>query len=260
MKNKRKRLLRDRWNQLVIAMRGRTDKARSSLLCLQIAAKHAGITDVNGIKREEAIRLVERYLSSCGGPLPQTNLPPAPPVYVDDPSSGVWDRAKAHPEYARIRAVVKGQMGPYWGKPQLARIVNALLAVEIEQSKAPAELKPTMARRLLYSITSINGNMPQTLEPKSDRGESQPPVAQKEFFTSQRWRQLRYSVLLRDRNRCLACGASPETSGAIMQVDHIKPRSKYPELQWEIDNLQTLCEDCNMGKGAWDETDWRKVS
>ena len=36
-----------------------------------------------------------------------------------------------------------------------------------------------------------------------------------------------------------------------------QPRRKHPELALRVDNLQVLCEDCNMGKGGWDDTDWR---
>ena len=28
-------------------------------------------------------------------------------------------------------------------------------------------------------------------------------------------------------------------------------------LELQLTNLQMLCADCNVGKGAWDETDWR---
>lgn len=63
-------------------------------------------------------------------------------------------------------------------------------------------------------------------------------------------------VLIRDGRRCVCCGASPET-GAVMHVDHIKPRRKFPQLALDPDNLQVLCEECNHGKGSWDETDWR---
>jgi 5-methylcytosine-specific restriction endonuclease McrA len=56
--------------------------------------------------------------------------------------------------------------------------------------------------------------------------------------------------------RCQCCGASPAT-GAVMNVDHIKPRRIYPELALEVTNLQVLCGDCNHGKGNWDMTDWR---
>jgi len=43
----------------------------------------------------------------------------------------------------------------------------------------------------------------------------------------------------------------------VLHVDHIKPRSKYPELSLTFSNLQILCEDCNFGKSNIDQTDWR---
>lgn len=76
------------------------------------------------------------------------------------------------------------------------------------------------------------------------------------FLRSYEWRRLRMVVLKRDGARCRACGATP-SDGVRMNVDHIKPRRKYPELALEADNLQVLCEECNHGKGNWDETDWR---
>lgn len=54
----------------------------------------------------------------------------------------------------------------------------------------------------------------------------------------------------------MCCGANP-SDGVKMHVDHIKPRSKFPELALVLDNLQILCEDCNLGKSNKDETDWR---
>jgi len=55
--------------------------------------------------------------------------------------------------------------------------------------------------------------------------------------------------------KCMCCGATDSP----IHVDHIKPRSKHPELELELSNLQILCEDCNMGKGGWDQTDWRST-
>jgi len=40
-------------------------------------------------------------------------------------------------------------------------------------------------------------------------------------------------------------------------VDHIKPRSKFPELELVFDNCQVLCNSCNMGKSNNDYTDFR---
>ena len=76
------------------------------------------------------------------------------------------------------------------------------------------------------------------------------------FYATISWRELRYKALATHGNRCQCCGASPKT-GAVLHVDHVKPRSKYPELSLVLENLQVLCADCNLGKGARDETDWR---
>jgi 5-methylcytosine-specific restriction endonuclease McrA len=76
------------------------------------------------------------------------------------------------------------------------------------------------------------------------------------FYESKEWKQARYQTLRDHGRRCACCGATPAT-GAIMHVDHIKPRYKFPELSLDLNNLQVLCSDCNEGKGAWDSTDFR---
>jgi hypothetical protein len=76
------------------------------------------------------------------------------------------------------------------------------------------------------------------------------------FLRSAEWARLRYDAIKKYGARCRACGATPET-GAIMHVDHIKPRAKFPELALDINNLQVLCASCNWGKGNRDQTDWR---
>lgn len=59
--------------------------------------------------------------------------------------------------------------------------------------------------------------------------------------------RLRFLVMKRDNFKCCICGRSPATTqGLELQVDHIKPWSKGGETI--IDNLQTLCRDCNLGK------------
>lgn len=60
------------------------------------------------------------------------------------------------------------------------------------------------------------------------------------------WR-LRFLVNRRDRFACRACGRSPSVEpGVILHVDHIKAWSKGGETTME--NLQTLCQRCNIGK------------
>lgn len=77
-----------------------------------------------------------------------------------------------------------------------------------------------------------------------------------EFYKSFEWRKLRYKILAKYGRKCMACGT---TTGQI-HVDHIKPLRRYWHLRLVEDNLQILCEDCNHGKGSWDETDWRPKS
>lgn len=78
-----------------------------------------------------------------------------------------------------------------------------------------------------------------------------------EVHNSSRWTTIRYAVLKRDKGRCVLCGRSAE-DGIKLHVDHIKPVSIYPELYYDINNLQTLCSDCNIGKSDSDSINWRK--
>ncbi len=59
--------------------------------------------------------------------------------------------------------------------------------------------------------------------------------------------RLRFLVLKRDNFKCCACGASPAKDPSVdLHIDHIIPWSKGGETT--IDNLQTLCSKCNLGK------------
>ncbi len=59
--------------------------------------------------------------------------------------------------------------------------------------------------------------------------------------------RMRFRVLKRDNFSCRACGASPALRpGLSLHVDHIKAWSCGGETVDE--NLQTLCEGCNLGK------------
>jgi uncharacterized protein (TIGR02646 family) len=82
----------------------------------------------------------------------------------------------------------------------------------------------------------------------------------KNFYTSTHWQELRVRVLENNKCCCMMCGASPKEDGIKLHVDHIKPRSKYPELSLDYNNLQVLCEPCNLGKGNRYETDYRPDS
>jgi len=73
------------------------------------------------------------------------------------------------------------------------------------------------------------------------------------FYESSTWARLRYMAMKRDGFKCLACARDGKST--VLHVDHIKPRSKFPHLELDLNNLQTLCERCNIGKSNEYEDD-----
>ncbi len=62
------------------------------------------------------------------------------------------------------------------------------------------------------------------------------------FSPSMRWK-----VLERDGFKCVKCGRSA-ADGVKLHADHIYPKSRGGMAT--LDNGQTLCDECNIGKGA----------
>lgn len=75
------------------------------------------------------------------------------------------------------------------------------------------------------------------------------------YGNSANWKYLRKKIFEVQGDRCLCCGKKSEH----LHVDHIKPKSRYPHLEFMIDNLQVLCPECNMKKSNSHETDYRKT-
>lgn len=67
-----------------------------------------------------------------------------------------------------------------------------------------------------------------------------------------KWFRLRARVLATYGAKCMKCGSVEN-----IEVDHIKPKSKFPELQWVFENLQVLCRECNVAKWNYHSTDYR---
>jgi 5-methylcytosine-specific restriction endonuclease McrA len=65
------------------------------------------------------------------------------------------------------------------------------------------------------------------------------------FLRSPEWRSMRESILARDGRVCKECGSTER-----INVDHIKPKSRLPELALEPTNLRPLCWPCNKKKAA----------
>ena len=83
-------------------------------------------------------------------------------------------------------------------------------------------------------------------------------ISSEDFYLTPEWRGLRYQALLKNDGRCELCGRCKH-DGVMLHVDHIRPRSKFPKLALALENLQVLCEDCNVGKSNVDDSDWRRL-
>lgn len=82
------------------------------------------------------------------------------------------------------------------------------------------------------------------------------PVPERDFYQTREWQGLRFRALQKSNGCCVLCGRSHRVDGVKLHVDHIKPKSRFPALALDPNNLQVLCEDCNLGKGNRDTTDW----
>lgn len=65
---------------------------------------------------------------------------------------------------------------------------------------------------------------------------------------SAEYREWRKSVFERDQYTCVICGARTKKGlgkRVVLNADHIKSFSRYPELRFDITNGRTLCFDCH---------------
>lgn len=82
------------------------------------------------------------------------------------------------------------------------------------------------------------------LERKTRSPAKQRAAARIAFLKSPEWKAARERVFAERGRVCYICEAE------ATQVDHVKPRSKYPELALSHDNLRPICWPCNKRKAA----------
>lgn len=58
----------------------------------------------------------------------------------------------------------------------------------------------------------------------------------------------RYAIMERDGFKCQLCGRDSREAGVPLQIDHKTPWSRGGKTS--LENLWTLCRDCNLGKGT----------
>ena len=137
----------------------------------------------------------------------------------------VWTHYGKAPTYSQM-ALPPSRISPggyeakfgTWGKAKFAFVerVNSDVSVEEAEQEMPALPRPTQPRAKQEDQRHI-------------------PIG------------IRYQVLKRASFRCMSCGRSPATeAGCVLHVDHVTPFSKGGKTR--ADNLQSLCESCNLGK------------
>ncbi len=116
--------------------------------------------------------------------------------------------------------------------------VQSLLTQKEQERKQLEEEK----RRVRQENTAIQ---------RSQQCERTKALTERQRYITEQRRMLsasmRYDVLRRDKFRCVLCGAAAK-DGVQLHVDHIRPLSKGGKT--EMSNLRTLCDRCNLGKGA----------
>ena len=125
------------------------------------------------------------------------------------------------------------------------------MRLENKKNKRRAKIK---AAKLRQTQSKSANQLSQEWKQSKVRGIH---TASDAFLMTYEWRKVRMEALKKYGARCQCCGATP-AHGAVMNVDHIKPRKLFPHLALDLNNLQVLCHDCNHGKGNWDMTDWRE--
>ena len=73
----------------------------------------------------------------------------------------------------------------------------------------------------------------------------------KRFYSSPEWNLIREQVIKEKGRVCSECKKYIRNNKDVT-VDHIRPRSKYPDLALEKQNLRVLCRRCNSSKGDKD--------
>lgn len=100
-------------------------------------------------------------------------------------------------------------------------------------------------------VNYINDGTPSVKTPINNEHENIPTAYNSETIIHKTSRdinlRLRFMVMQRDNFKCCTCGASPAKDPSVeLHIDHIIPWSKGGETV--LDNLQTLCSKCNLGK------------
>jgi len=168
-------------------------------------------------------------------------------IFVFTSEYRTWDFALFSPSFYFPVNVERGLAQLIWAFVALFPLLDASVSIgEGEPTRLPEMLEKYKKWWLSFKNTDE--------EPKDDATEPKvlqiPELDSYSFVRAGLW----WSVLARDNWTCRSCGRTPK-DGVSLEVDHITPRSRGGTNV--MDNLQTLCKKCNIGKSNRDSTDLR---
>jgi hypothetical protein len=120
--------------------------------------------------------------------------------------------------------------------PQAATVIRAAVSYTSPQGRN------SYSRPLVLTFEQLRQEFASA---KALRSQQSTTAWQRQQERSRITAGVRSKVLARDTYRCRHCGISTAL-GAVLHVDHIIPISKGGTS--DLANLQTLCQDCNLGK------------
>lgn len=95
--------------------------------------------------------------------------------------------------------------------------------------------------------TNYNHKQYERIRTSTDEGKEY-----KRFYDTKEWREVRYQALLRDGFLCVMCLANDMYTEATIG-DHIIPTKIRWDLRLDINNVQSLCNECHNKKTKEDE-------
>jgi hypothetical protein len=148
--------------------------------------------------------------------------------------------ASEHPKVRRERFVrIESRL---FERQQLSQpVASAVVAAEVKYTSPQG--RNSYSRRLVWDFDQLRQGLESA---QAVRARASTTAALRARERSLMTSNLRVDVLRRDGYRCQMCGAS-RNDGVQLHVDHIVPVSRGGRTLPE--NLQTLCQDCNLGKG-----------
>ncbi len=141
--------------------------------------------------------------------------------------------------------------------PEPEFLWNLITTLGSEFDVFDVRLKKVKIYEPIYENAKLffNGESSRLLKVWFEKELKPKPKTVTNFYQTQKWKRLRLKAFETCGTRCQCCGRfAPEV---ILDVDHIKPRSKFPELELNLDNLQILCRECNQGKSNITSVDFR---